>query len=644
LVLFVALDDVQADAVERSLGFFAPQMPVLAFPAWDCLPYDRVSPKPDIESKRLATLAALARDSGKPCVIVTTINAVLQRVPPKAVIAGASFIAKNGTEVDRDALVAFLSGNGYVRAGTVREPGDFSLRGGIVDLWPPGEAQPLRLDFFGSTLDAIRRFDAETQLSNKTAVPDVTLLPASEAPLNAEAISRFRTGYVAAFGAAGDDPLYESVSAGRKTQGMEHWLPLFYERLDTLFDYLPRCVIMLGHQAEESKAARLELIRDYYDTREQFRHQKDEKHAIKGPPYKPLKPETLYLSDAEWKAALSKNILRELSPFQAPDSMASLDAGGRLGRDFAPERQGGNLNVFQAAADHLKTLQAAGKRVLVASWTDGSAERMGGVMSDHGVTPIRKVANWPEALKLDASAFGIACLGIERGFEGPDFVILSEQDVLGDRMVRAQSRARRAQNFIAEASSLTPGDLVTHIEHGVGRYLGLKAIDALGAPHDCLELQYDGGKLFLPVENIELLTRYGSDEGAQLDRLGGAGWQKRKAEMKERVRAIAAELIKIAAARLLKSLPPVEPPAGLYDEFAARFPYQETEDQEKAINEVVGDLAAGRPMDRLVCGDVGFGKTEVAMRAAFVTAMAGEQVAVVVPTTLLARQHFRGFA
>ena len=643
-VLFVALDDVQADAVERALGFFAPQMPVLAFPAWDCLPYDRVSPKPDIESKRLATLAALARDTGKTCVIVTTINAVLQRVPPKSVIAGASFMAKNGAEVDRDALVGFLSGNGYVRAGTVREPGDFSLRGGIVDLWPPGEEQPLRLDFFGSTLDAIRRFDAETQLSDKTAVPDVTLLPASEAPLNAQAISRFRTGYVAAFGAAGDDPLYESVSAGRKTQGMEHWLPLFYERLDTLFDYLPRCVVMLGHQAEESKAARLELIADYYDTREQFRHQKDDKHAIKGPPYKPLKPQRLYLSDAEWKAALGKNILRELTPFQAPDSMTSLDAGGRLGRDFAPERQGGNLNVFQAAADHLETLQAAGKRVLVASWTDGSAERMGGVMSDHGVTPIKKVKNWLEALKLDASAFGIASLGIERGFEGPDFAILSEQDVLGDRMVRAQTRARRAQNFIAEASSLTPGDLVTHIEHGVGRYLGLKAIDALGAPHDCLELQYDGGKLFLPVENIELLTRYGSDEGAQLDRLGGAGWQKRKAEMKERVRAIAAELIKIAAARQLKSLPPVEPPAGLYDEFAARFPYQETEDQERAINEVVGDLAAGRPMDRLVCGDVGFGKTEVAMRAAFVAAMAGEQVAVVVPTTLLARQHFRGFA
>src|SRR3954469_11432152 len=298
-VLFVAPDDVQADAAERALRFFTPGLTVLPFPAWDCLPYDRVSPKPDIESRRLATLAALARDAGQPAVIVTTINALLQRVPPKSVIAAASFSARNGAEVDREALVAFLAGNGYVRAGTVREPGDFALRGGIVDLWPPGEEQPLRLDFFGSTLDAIRRFDAETQLSEKTGVEEIALLPASEAPLNAQAISRFRSGYVAAFGAAGDDPLYESVSAGRKAQGMEHWLPLFYDHLDTLFDYLPRCLVMLGYQADESKAARLELIHDYYETREQFRHAKDEKHAIKAPPYKPLKPQALYLTEAD---------------------------------------------------------------------------------------------------------------------------------------------------------------------------------------------------------------------------------------------------------------------------------------------------------------------------------------------------------
>ncbi len=642
-VLFVASDEAQADALAAAVAFFAPGLKQLPFPAWDCLPYDRVSPKPDVESARLATLAALAKGIEGPAVIVTNIAALLQRVPPRAAIAQASFVAQVGEEVERDALVAFLAGNGYARAGTVRDPGDFALRGGIVDLWPPGTEEPLRLDFFGETLDAIRKFDPATQLSNDS-VDRIVLLPASEAPLTAAAISHFRAGYVAAFGPSGDDPLYESVSAGRKAQGMEHWLPLFYDGLDTLFDYLPRCLVMLGYQVEESKTARLELVGECYDTRRQFR-EADSEHKVKAPPYKPLKPETLYLNDGEWKAALARHLVRDLTPFQAPEGKTSVDAAGRQGRDFAPERADGNLNVFQAAADHLQALQKSGKRVLVASWTDGSAERMGGVLSDHGIVAIRRVENWPEALKLDTRAMGLACLGIERGFETPDFAVMSEQDVLGDRMVRAQSRQRRSQNFLSEASSLAPGDLVTHIEHGVGRYLGLKAIEALGAPHDCLELQYDGGKLFLPVENIELLTRYGSDEGsAQLDRLGGAGWQQRKAKMKERVRAIAAELMRIAAARELKSLPPIEPPHGLYDEFCARFPYQETEDQEKAIADTIADLGKGRPMDRLVCGDVGFGKTEVALRAAFVAAMAGEQVAVVVPTTLLARQHYRGFA
>jgi transcription-repair coupling factor (superfamily II helicase) len=642
-VLFVTADENEAEAALNAMAFFAPGLRLLAFPAWDCLPYDRVSPKSDIESTRLATLAVLAREPQSAAVIIASVPALLQRVPPRAAIADASFQARAGEEADRDGLIAFLATNGYARADTVRDPGDFALRGGIVDLWPPGTDQPLRLDFFGETLETIRGFDPVSQLSNDT-VAEIALLPASEAPLNQAAISRFRAGYVAQFGPAGDDPLYESISAARKAQGMEHWLPLFYDKLDTLFDYLPRLLVMLGHQVEEAKAARLAVITDCYDTREQFRHQEPDNKAIKAPPYKPLKPDALYLTDADWKTVLAKNLVRELTPFQAPESMTSVDAGGRKGRDFAPERTAGNVNVFEAAADHLKTLQVAGKRVLVAAWTEGSAERMGGVLSDHGLEAIRRVADWPDALKLNEKAVGLACLGIEHGFEAPAFALLSEQDVLGDRMVRAQARQRRAQNFLSEASSLAPGDLVTHIEHGVGRYLGLKPIEALGAPHDCLEIQYDGGKLFLPVENIELLTRYGSDEGAQLDRLGGAGWQQRKAKMKERVRAIAAELIRVAASRELKALPAIEPPTGLYDEFCARFPYQETEDQEKAIAETIADLAKGRPMDRLICGDVGFGKTEVALRAAFVASMSGEQVAVVVPTTLLARQHYRGFA
>ncbi len=645
LLLFVAADDAHAQTVKDAIGFFAPTLPVLAFPAWDCLPYDRVSPKPDIESERLATLAMLARHDGGAMVVITTVNALLQRVPPREAIAGASFAAHVGNTVEHDALVAFLARNGYARASTVREPGDFALRGGIVDLWPPGTDEPLRLDFFGSTLDAIRQFDAETQLSTKQ-VSEVELLAAAETPLDAGSISRFRAGYVATFGPANDDPLYESVSAGRKHQGMEHWLPLFHDHLDTLFDYAPGALVFLSHQAEEVKTARLELIADYYETRRQFLYGKhDAKENAGAAPYKPLPPNTLYLTAQEWDAALAHRDVRAASPFQAPESMHSVDAGGKQGRDFAPERAVTGTNVFEAAATHIQALLKDGKRVMVGAWSEGSAERIGGVLSDHGLGAIRRVANWPDALKMQPGAVGVGVLGVERGFEAPDFAIVAEQDILGDRMVRAQSRRKRAQNFLQEASSLAPGDLVTHIDHGVGRYMRLQTIDVLGAPHDCLELHYDGGKLFLPVENIELLTRYGADESnAQLDRLGGAGWQQRKARAKDRVREIAAELMRIAAARQLKTIPASEPPQGLYDEFCARFPYQETEDQEKAIADTMEDLASGRPMDRLVCGDVGFGKTEVALRAAFVEAMTGNQVAVVVPTTLLARQHFRNFA
>lgn len=649
LVVFAAADDARAALLAEGARFFAPDLAVLEFPAWDCLPYDRVSPKPDIAATRLATLAALARrtENAGALLVVTTINALLQRVPPRRTIAEGSFFARVGAVVEHDALVVFLSANGYSRASTVREPGDFAIRGGIVDLWPPGSEQPLRLDFFGSQLDAIRRFDADTQLSTDQ-VTEIELLPASEAPMDKDSIRRFRQGYVAQFGPASDDPLYESVSAGRKAIGMEHWLPLFYERLDTLFDFTgPRALFLFGHQIEEAKAARLELIRDYYETRKQFLHGKSDgaKAVTNAPPYKPLQPETLYLTTDEWGRALSRNPVRDLSPFHAPESKSFVDAGGKQGRDFSPERAQGRVNVFEAAVDHAKSLQKSGKRVVIAAWSEGSTERLGGVLADHGLDAIRRVSDWPDALKMHEHAIGITVLGIERGFESPDFAIVAEQDVLGDRMVRAQSRSRRAQNFLTEASALAPGDLVTHIEHGVGRFQRLQTIDVLGAPHDCLELQYDGGKLFLPVENIELLTRYGADEGtAQLDRLGGAGWQLRKARMKARVREIAAELIRIAAARELKSLPAMDPPQGLYDEFCARFPWQETDDQEKAIAETIEDLAKGRPMDRLICGDVGFGKTEVALRAAFVTSMAGGQVAIVVPTTLLSRQHYRTFA
>jgi transcription-repair coupling factor (superfamily II helicase) len=656
LVLFIAADGARANSVVEAARFFAPDLRVLHFPAWDCLPYDRVSPRSDIESQRLATLAALAArgERSGSALVVTTVNAAVQRVAPASLVREASFLAKAGAHVDLDTLTRFLTRNSYARSGTVREPGEYALRGGIVDLWPPGTDDPLRLDFFGAQLETIRTFDAESQRSRDTLAA-IELLPASEAPLDPESISRFRAGYIATFGAVtDDDPLYEAVSAGRKHAGLEHWLPLFYEKLDTIFDYVGGVPIFLAPQAGEALKARIDLVADYYATRKALRAGEAEttKGTTAAAPYKPLRPDALYLTQKEWDKAVGARPVRELSPFAAPDSKHALDAGGRPGRDFAPERaqdgreddEHGRVNVFDAAVAHIQTLQKAGKRVLVACWSEGSAERMGGVLSDHGLGAIKTVADWRAAEAMHASGIGLAVLGLEHGFQGPDFAVVSEQDILGDRMVRRRPRQRRSQNFLFEASALAPGDLVTHIEHGVGRYTGLKTIDVTGAPHDCLELQYDGGKLFLPVENIELLTRYGSEDASvQLDKLGGLGWQARKAKMRQRVREIAGELIRIAAARALKELPSTDPPAGLYDEFCARFPYQETEDQERAIADVIEDLAKGRPMDRLVCGDVGFGKTEVALRAAFVIAMSGKQVAVIVPTTLLARQHTKSF-
>ena len=353
----------------------------------------------------------------------------------------------------------------------------------------------------------------------------------------------------------------------------------------------------------------------------------------------------MYLDGRSWGAALKGHPVIRMTPFDESEATNVRPMHGRGGRTFAVERQDVDANVFDAVVRHVAHQHEAKRRVIVAAWTPGARERLASLLADHGLKAVVKIENFPEALALPAGVTGLAVLGLEQGFETPELAVVGEQDILGDRLVRPRRKARRAADVLTEATSLSVGDLVVHADHGIGRFAGLQTITALGAPHDCLELIYAGGdKLFLPVENIELLSRFGADESdAQLDKLGGAGWQSRKARLKKRLREIASELIKIAALRQLKEAPALSPPTGAYDEFVARFPYEETEDQAASIDAVVEDLASGRPMDRLVCGDVGFGKTEVALRASFVAALNGLQVAVVVPTTLLARQHFRTF-
>jgi transcription-repair coupling factor (superfamily II helicase) len=650
-LMVVCRDGPRMAALARALEFFAPEIAVLEFPAWDCLPYDRVSPHAGVVAQRMTALSRLAPVQGRdrPSVLITTVNAALQRVPARAPVATQSLSAAPGNILDMTSITRWLELNGFARASTVREPGDYAVRGGIIDLFAPGMAEPVRLDFFGDTLETIRSFDPETQRTTDQ-LRALDLVPVTEFQLTTESIRRFRTGYVKAFGApTPDDLLYGSVSEGRRHSGMEHWLPLFHERLDTLFDYVPGSPVVLEPLAEDAARERFKQITDYHDARLQVLAERGS-----GTPYRPLPPERLYLAEAEWRARLDAAALARLNPFAVPEGQgaAIIEAGTRPGRNFAPERNEPGRNVFQAVVEHVQALQAARKRVVVALWSDGARERMRHVLADHALANLTLVPSWPEALKLPRPQVALVVLGLESGFETADTAVIAEQDILGDRLVRQRRGGKRPENFIAEVTSLSAGDVVVHVDHGIGRFIGLRAIEAAGAPHDCLEIHYAGGdKLFLPVENIELLSRYGSEEaGVELDRLGSGGWQAHKARMKARIREIANELIKIAAERLLREAPKLTAEHRPYDEFCAGFPYEETDDQQNAIDVVLKELGSGRPMDRLVCGDVGFGKTEVALRAAFVTAMSGRQVAVVVPTTLLARQHtktfterFRGF-
>ena len=636
-VLHVARDDSRMARLAESLAFFAPSVETLRFPAWDCLPYDRVSPNPEIVSERITTLARLIEPQPKPLIVLTTVNALIQRVPPRSVFQGASMVLHTGGTADPQAIATFLEANGYTRAGTVMEAGEYAMRGGILDIFPSGEPEPVRLDMFGDTIESMRRFDTGTQRST-TKLPSLVLRHVSEVPLDRASITRFREAWREMFGqAATSDPLYETISDGRRHPGIEHWVPLFHTHMETLADYLPGASISLDNQSSEVLDARLEMIADHADARQTPAREGEV-------PYRPLPPGLLYLDRNEWDAILAAGPSLAFSPYGRPDGAEGIDAGGRPGAVFTKAGTGLTGTAFQQLKTQASNWATQKRRTVVAAWTNGSRERLLHLLRENGVKA-EQAPTWKSVQDMPLNITAVVALGLERGFVAAQFGVVSEQDLLGERISRPPRRKKSADQFIAEATEIAEGDLVVHQDYGIGRYDGLETLRVGPAPHDCLRLIYDGNeKLYLPVENIELLSRFGSETtGVALDKLGGAGWQSRKSRMKQRIRDMAGELIRTAAARRMREAPTLAPAEGTWDEFCGRFPFAETEDQDRAISDVLEDLAAGRPMDRLICGDVGFGKTEVALRAAFVAAMSGGQVAVVVPTTLLARQHTRTF-
>ncbi|HXH53675.1 MAG TPA: transcription-repair coupling factor [Sphingomicrobium sp.] len=633
----ITADEAAMRALAETVPLFAPEVEVLTLPAWDSLPYDRASPALRVMAERLATLSALQVPRKKPQLLVATANAATQRLLTPFRIRQLTRRIAVGERLDRDVLIGQLSALGYQRTDAVAEAGEYAVRGSLIDLFPAGESQALRLDFFGDEIESLRRFDPADQRSTDRA-DAFTLMPASEALLDEASIKRFRARYRETFGAtATGDPLYQAVSDGRRMSGMEHWLPLFEDKLSTLFDHVgEHDVIVRDGGTDKALEARREAIEDYHSNRVR---------ALASEPgsYRPLEPASLYLPKEDWDAAVAERPVHLASGFPEPEGPRTIAFEVEPARDFAPERAQ-QTNVYEAVAEHIGKLRKASKKVVLASYTKGARERLSALLADHGVKSQKLVDSWQEALGSKTQPV-LMVLPLEHGFTTSEVAVLTEQDMLGDRLVRRRRKRKGAAAFFSELATLSPGDLVVHADHGIGRYEGLTQIPVSKTPHDCVALEYAGGnRLYVPVENIELLSRYGSEsEGVALDRLGGEAWQRRKSRMKERIREIAGELIKTAAIRATRA-GAVAGPDAAYPQFVDRFPYEETDDQDRAIEDVLADLESGKPMDRLVCGDVGFGKTEVALRAAFVVAMSGMQVALICPTTLLARQHYSNFS
>ncbi len=637
-ILHIAKDDRRVSQIQSAIKFFSPGCPVISFPAWDCMPFDRISPRAEIASNRLSFLAGFANGmiSG-PMVVLATVNSATQYLPPKEAIRQRSFFASIGQRIDRNALLERLAESGYCRRSKVMEPGEFAVRGGIIDLFPLGWTSPGRLDFFGDILDGIRVFDPETQLTTGK-LSELELAPGSELFLDEESVARFRMRYRAEFGTSPlGATLYESVSEGKRAQGIEHWLPLFYERLETIFDYLPNARISFDERDEFLREERWNLVLSRYEARTEAVGKAQQQSFAP-----PCKPELLYLKPKEFDSLLSSRKVYRLRAGRLPPGPGIIDSGGRAGLDFPIGSESGDS---ETRLDHFsKKIQEVRKEsnVVVACWTDGSRLRLKTLLEDSGIDGIRTIEGFRDLEELGGKVCVVAW-ALESGFSAPGFVVISEQDVFGKRLVRTKQRKKLVSEILADAAAFLPGDVVVHVDHGIGIYRGLETLRASGVSHDCIVLEFDGGdRLYLPVENIDLISSYGKDT-ARLDRLGAPYWQERKARMRKRILDLAESLLKVAAEREIRKGNTMVPDQHAYGSFLTRFQYEETEDQGTAVEDVLSDIASGRPMDRLICGDVGFGKTEVAMRASFVAALEGWQVCVIAPTTLLARQHYKTF-
>jgi transcription-repair coupling factor (superfamily II helicase) len=637
---FIAADTRELEQLGAELRFFGGgPLDVLSFPDWEVLPYDIFSPHPDIVSERLRTLSRLGEL--KRGIVLFSADALLTRLPPVSYVQARSFELRRGAPLAIEPLRLRLIDSGYISVSQVRGPGEYALRGSLFDVWPTGTATPLRVDLFDEQIESIRDFDADTQRSLATR-ESVRLLPAREIPLDAEAVRGFRRRYRSRFeGDVTRQSIYRGVSEGMAPPGIEFYLPLFFDAAASLSDYLPRDMVIAS---DIDVAASLEATwRNITERHEERRH--DIERPL-------LAPDEAFVPPREvlpQLATLSQVDIERFRTVPGPDPAATPQA---VSHDF-PSRAAPAFRLDARSPKPLAPLTdfltRFPGRVLIAADSAGRREVIAEMLSAHGKSP-RIVADWAQFATGDAQlAVTIAedLAGTE--LTTPALALLSESQLFGAR-ARQERRRRRVQSdpaaILRDLQSLEPGAPVVHETYGIGRYRGLEVMEIGGQVGEFLLLEYqEGDRIYVPVHALHLINRYtGADpEHAPLHRLGTDTWAKAKRRAAEAVRDIAAELLDLHARRRAQHTQPLAAAELDYQTFANAFPFEETADQAEAIARVLADLKGTQPMDRIVCGDVGFGKTEVAMRAAFVAVQSGRQVAVLVPTTLLAEQHVQSF-
>jgi len=632
LVVVAAASVQQAATLEREITFYTNgDLPVFHFPDWETLPYDLFSPHQDIVSQRLRTLDWLP--TARHGVLVTPVATLLQRVVPPSYLAGHVLDLEVGQQLSIEALRRRLERGGYRHVSQVREHGEFAVRGALVDLFPMGRETPLRVDFFDDEIDTVRTFDPETQISDQR-VRGVHMLPAREFPLTEQGIEQFRRAFREAFDTdARNSPVYRDVSQGVAPAGLEYYLPLFFDEVATLFDYLPgKARFFLAEGWREAASAFREQVEQRYEAR---RHD----------PERPLlAPDRLYMASDELAATVGERAPVGLCRDEQPDG----DGVWNLPAAPPPSlpMQTRASRPLAALADFLVEFDG---RVLLAAESPGRHDQLVERLHKHGLEPAQ-VGGWGDFLGQGAE-LAVTTAAVEEGLNLPgcSVAVITEAQLMGERARqerRRRSQTRDADAVVANLAELAIGSPVVHVDHGVGRYQGLTRLSVGPVEQEFLTLEYAGNdKLYVPVSSLHLISRYtGADaDTAPLHRLGSDQWQKVKRKAAQKAHDAAAELLDLQAKRNARQGHAFSVDTDDYAAFAAAFPFEETPDQQQAIDAVLDDMRAARPMDRVVCGDVGFGKTEVAMRAAFAAIDDGGQVAILVPTTLLAQQHEQNF-